>query len=67
MMDLQQLLEVSRDEINCAADLAILDACRVRLLGKKGELTEQLKNLGALPKEERPQAGAKINQAKKEL
>lgn len=67
MMDLQQLLEVSRDEINRATDLAILDACRVRLLGKKGELTEQLKNLGALPKEERPKAGGKINQAKKEL
>ncbi len=37
---------------------------RVRVLGKKGLLTEQLKSLGALPASDRPAAGAKINEAK---
>jgi phenylalanyl-tRNA synthetase alpha chain len=40
---------------------------RVRFLGKSGVLTEQLKALGQLPKEQRPQAGQAINQAKKQL
>ncbi len=36
-------------------------------LGKKGVLTAQLKNLGQLSAEERPQAGAKINEAKQQV
>jgi phenylalanyl-tRNA synthetase alpha chain len=36
----------------------------VRYLGKKGLLTEQLKQLGKLPEAERPQAGQAINVAK---
>jgi phenylalanyl-tRNA synthetase alpha chain len=41
-----------------------LDDVRVHLLGKKGQLTEQLKSLGALPAAERPAAGQRINDAK---
>jgi phenylalanyl-tRNA synthetase alpha chain len=41
-----------------------LDDVRVRVLGKKGQLTEQLKSLGALPAAERPAAGQRINEAK---
>jgi phenylalanyl-tRNA synthetase alpha chain len=37
---------------------------RVRYLGKSGELTALLKQLGTLPPEERPAAGQEINQAK---
>jgi phenylalanyl-tRNA synthetase alpha chain len=36
----------------------------VRYLGKSGELTALLKQLGTLPAEERPAAGQEINQAK---
>jgi phenylalanyl-tRNA synthetase alpha chain len=45
-------------------DIAALEEVRVRLLGKKGLLTEQLKGLGKLPAAERPAAGQKINEAK---
>jgi phenylalanyl-tRNA synthetase alpha chain len=41
-----------------------LDEVRVRILGKKGLLTEQLKGLGAMSAAERPAAGQKINDAK---
>ena len=51
-------------EITASADLAALDEQRVRLLGKKGLLTEQLKSLGALSPAERPAAGQRINEAK---
>jgi phenylalanyl-tRNA synthetase alpha chain len=47
-----------------SADLAALDQVRVRYLGKSGELTALLKQLGRLPKEDRPVAGAEINRAK---
>jgi phenylalanyl-tRNA synthetase alpha chain len=51
-------------EVASSADLAGLDAVRVRWLGKKGELTAALKSLGALPASERPAAGEAINAAK---
>jgi phenylalanyl-tRNA synthetase alpha chain len=51
-------------EIEAAADLNLLDQIRVNYLGKKGLLTQQLKLLGKLPAEERPQAGQVINIAK---
>jgi phenylalanyl-tRNA synthetase alpha chain len=44
--------------------LNALDEVRVRVLGKKGALTEQLKSLGKLPAAERPLAGQQINEAK---
>ena len=50
--------------IAAAPDLAGLDQVRVRYLGKSGELTALLKQLGTLPKEERPAAGQLINDAK---
>jgi phenylalanyl-tRNA synthetase alpha chain len=51
-------------DIDASADLAALDEVRVRVLGKKGLLTEQLKGLGALSASERPAAGQQINEAK---
>ncbi len=47
--------------------MVALDAVRVAYLGKKGELTAQLKNLGQLPAEERPAAGQAINQVKAQI
>jgi phenylalanyl-tRNA synthetase alpha chain len=44
-----------------------LEALRVKVLGKKGELTALLKSLGQLAAEERPAAGAQINEAREWL
>ncbi len=54
-------------DVASARDLASLDAVRVVFLGKKGELTEQLKQLGALAPEERPRVGQLVNEAKEAL
>jgi len=62
--DLDKLLQQASCSISDAADMAVLDAVRVAYLGKKGELTALLKNLGQLPAAERPAAGQAINQAK---
>jgi phenylalanyl-tRNA synthetase alpha chain len=53
--------------IAAATDLKSLDNIRVSLLGKNGQVTGLLKGLGALPPEERKQAGQIINEVKQAL
>lgn len=67
MNDLATLARQALDEVAAASDLAALDDVRVRWLGKKGTLTEQLKTLGALPADQRREAGARINEAKQQV
>ena len=66
-MDLDAIIKQAEARINDAADAATLDAVRVEFMGKKGQLTEQLKGLGKLSNEERPAAGQKINLAKQQV
>ena len=65
--DLDTLLEQASRSISQSDDMAALDAVRVAYLGKKGEITAQLKNLGQLPADERPAAGQSINRVKLEI
>jgi phenylalanyl-tRNA synthetase alpha chain len=64
---LEQLLGDAKASVAVADNLAALDEVRVQYLGKSGVFTEQLKQLGQLPKEERPAAGQLINKAKQTL
>jgi phenylalanyl-tRNA synthetase alpha chain len=61
---LSALVEHALADVDSSASLAALDEVRVRFLGKKGLLTEQLKGLGKLSAAERPAAGQQINDAK---
>jgi phenylalanyl-tRNA synthetase alpha chain len=61
---LSALIGQALADIDTSASLAALDEVRVRLLGKKGLLTEQLKGLSKLAAAERPAAGQRINDAK---
>jgi phenylalanyl-tRNA synthetase alpha chain len=65
--DLHQLVESARSEVAQAAGVDELEHIRVRLLGKKGEITALLKTLGSMDPETRRAAGAKINEAKEAL
>ncbi|HEG4446826.1 TPA: phenylalanine--tRNA ligase subunit alpha [Aeromonas hydrophila] len=67
MQQLQEVVGQARAEIEGVSDIAALDEIRVKYLGKKGFFTEQMKGLGALSAEERPAAGAVINQAKQQV
>ena len=58
---LENLREESRQAMEAAADLDALEALRVRFLGKKGELTAILKQMGRLSAEERPVMGQLAN------
>jgi phenylalanyl-tRNA synthetase alpha chain len=61
---LAALVDRALADIDASADLAALEEVRVRVLGKKGLLTEQLKGLGALSDAERPAAGKQLNEAR---
>lgn len=64
MQGLEEIQQEAIDAVNASEDPKALDQIRVDYLGKKGRLTELLKGLGQLSPEERPKAGAAINQAK---
>jgi phenylalanyl-tRNA synthetase alpha chain len=64
MKELEQIIEAARSAIASSATIAELEQAKSRFLGKAGSLTELLKGLGKLSAEERPSAGAAINQAK---
>ena len=67
MQQLEEVVGQAKAEIEGVSDIAALDEIRVKYLGKKGFFTEQMKGLGALSAEERPAAGAVINQAKQQV
>ena len=64
MSTIDQLTAKALQQIADAGNLDALDALRVALLGKSGEITVQLKQLGALAADERKSAGEAINRAK---
>ena len=67
MSELKGLLEQALNDVAGAVDEHSLDDVRIRYLGKKGRVTQRLKQLGSLPKAERPGAGQAINQAKEQV
>ncbi|MCK9469731.1 MAG: phenylalanine--tRNA ligase subunit alpha [Porticoccaceae bacterium] len=67
MENLANLADEAITAVDAAADAAALDQVRVEYLGKKGKLTGLLKGLGRLAAEERPAAGARINEAKERV
>ena len=64
---IDRLLQEATAAVAAAGNPAEVESLRVRYLGKKGRLTEQLKQLGGLPPEQRPQAGKWVNQAKVQI
>ncbi|MBL9168194.1 MAG: phenylalanine--tRNA ligase subunit alpha [Verrucomicrobiales bacterium] len=65
--DIEPLKAAGLAELQAAGDLAALEQSRIQYLGANGRFTALMKQLGSLPKEERPAAGKLINQAKVEL
>lgn len=64
---IEKIIEEGLRFIREAQSTAALDEARIRYLGKKSVLMDCLKSLGNLPPEERPGAGALINNAKQVL
>lgn len=64
MKNVDAILQSGLSALDAATDLSDLEQVKARYLGKTGELTGLLKQLGKLPAEERKAAGAEINAAK---
>jgi len=64
MEDLNRLRDELLAEVGQATDLEALDRARVAALGKKGRITELMKQLGGLDPDARRQAGQDLNQVK---
>ena len=65
--DIEPLKHTALAELKAAPDLAGLDQAKGAWVGPNGKFTGLMKQLGTLPKEERPAAGKIINQYKAEL
>jgi len=64
---IEPLKQAALAEFGAALDLTALEQARVSYLGSNGKFTALMKQLGSLPKEEKPAAGKVINSAKAEL
>ena len=64
---LEAIRETAHQQLQAARDLKELEDLRVKFLGKKGELTAILKQMGSLSPEERPVVGQLANQIRESL
>ncbi|HZW86215.1 MAG TPA: phenylalanine--tRNA ligase subunit alpha [Gallionella sp.] len=67
MEQLQHILDQALQQFAAISDEAELERVKARYLGKDGSLTALLKSLGKLSADERPAAGARINQVKQAI
>ncbi|MBI4683439.1 MAG: phenylalanine--tRNA ligase subunit alpha [Nitrospirae bacterium] len=63
--DLHSIKKSVREEAERAGSLQDIQNLKVKYLGKKGVLTNKLKFLGSIPKEQRPEYGSSLNEIKK--
>ena len=64
---LNKILEEAKAQLNEASTLAQIDDIRVKILGKKGKLTEILRGMGKLSPEERKTTGQMANKVRAEV
>lgn len=64
---LMTILQEAKEQLNKASSLAETEEIRVKILGKKGQLTEILRSMGALSHEERKELGKEANTVRGEI
>ena len=64
---LDQIKNEFKEKISHIEDIKELEELRVQFLGKKGAITQFMKGMGKLSKEERPIVGKKANEVRKEI
>ncbi len=64
---IEPLKQAALADLKAVSDLAALERAKGKWTGAQGQFTALMKQLGALPKEEKPAAGKAVNQAKTEL
>ena len=64
---IEEIRNAAKNMIEDIKDLQELQELKVKLLGKKSELSTLLKGLGTIAQEERPKVGAWVNEARNEI
>ncbi len=64
---LEEIASKAKEEMEKIQNLQELQDLKIKLLGKKSELSNMLKGLGELSAEERPKVGNMVNQVRKEI
>lgn len=67
MSSVESIKLLALEDISTSSSLDVLESFRIKYLGKKGELTSLMKQIGSLPVDERKEFGAKVNVAKQEV
>lgn len=67
MEDIESLKTQILQNISTASDIKTLEDIRISAMGKKGLITDKMKNLGALPLEQKIETGKKLNIIKSEI
>jgi phenylalanyl-tRNA synthetase alpha chain len=67
MDHLKKLIESAKKDFEECITLTELDNAKSKYIGKTGPLTEAMRGLSKLPKEEKPKAGAFINEVKQSI
>ena len=67
MDHLKKLIESAKKDFEECTTLTELDNAKSKYIGKTGPLTEAMRGLSKLPKEEKPRAGAFINEVKQSI
>lgn len=62
-----EILNEARTKIENAKEISAVEEIRIATLGKKGQITQILRGMGALSKEEKKQIGPAANKAKTEI
>ncbi len=66
-LSIEDIYQDALKQLDTAADADGIKALSVYFLGRKGLITQFLRNISNLPEDQRPQAGKKANQTKKIL
>lgn len=64
---INEILNEAKERLQKAAETKQVEDIRINVLGKKGQLTEILRGMGKLSKEEKKQIGPAANKAKNEI
>lgn len=64
---IEQIYQQAMNELQSASQMEQLQAFSVQFLGRKGLITQYLRNISSLPADQRPMAGKKANEVKRAL
>jgi phenylalanyl-tRNA synthetase alpha chain len=67
MDQLKDLINQAKSEFSQCQSLPDLDHAKAKFIGKSGAITEAMRSLSSIPKEEKPKVGAEINSIKQAI